>query len=135
MSLDSDPTSPSPSTSRDWFFPSPSPSFIHSSKTPTTTRRKFSTNPRNPKPPYVPISTTTSFHSSSIQRRDPKYAGIRRRIDFARRIEEESPISVRKAGGISEKCEVAVEKRRVFTGLAGFRLKIRWQMAFTVAVS
>ncbi|KAM7507315.1 hypothetical protein LguiA_017768 [Lonicera macranthoides] len=77
--------------------------------------------------------TTSSFHSSSIDRRDPKYARIRRRIDFTRRSEEESPISVIKAGGIFEKCEIVVEKMSVFTGLAGFRLKIRRQMAFTVA--
>ncbi|KAF8393797.1 hypothetical protein HHK36_019995 [Tetracentron sinense] len=90
MSLDPD---PSPSTSRDWFYPSSS--FLSStppSKTPKIPKR-FSAIPRISKP-YLPDSrswkpsTHHSFSSSnSIPHSDAKYAGIRRRIDFARRSE------------------------------------------------
>ncbi|XP_059655351.1 ion channel CASTOR-like isoform X3 [Cornus florida] len=142
MSLDAD--SPSPSTSRDWFFPSPS--FIHSSHPSRNPTRRFSTYTR-PSKPYVsdskpprPTSFRSFSHSSSVPHRDPQYAGIRRRIDFARR-SEMSP-STDDSGGrrpvaVSEKCEVSEDKTAVgkkCTGLVGGRLKFRWQMAFSVAI-
>ncbi|KAA8527239.1 hypothetical protein F0562_034664 [Nyssa sinensis] len=154
MSLDPDSPPPlSPSTSRDWFFPSPS--FIHASHLSKNPTRRFSTYPRVPKPHASDSrppkqSTFQSFSPSGpVPPRDPKYAGLRRRIDFARRSEksprqdESAGVSGRKpdVSGISEKHDVSdgvsVDKAsagKKFTGLAGVRLKVRWQMAFSVAI-
>ncbi|KAK9287934.1 hypothetical protein L1049_016379 [Liquidambar formosana] len=157
MSLDSEP-SPPPSTSRDWFFPSPN--FIHSSSHhPSKNPRRFSTIPRTPKP-YVPDSKSpkpsySSFRSVSppntIPTRDPKYAGIRRRVDSARRTEKLSKANVSDAvsgrgAGVSDavlgrKSDVSVKVSgertlggKSFVGFSGGRFKIRWQMAFSVAI-
>ena len=140
MSLD--PESPSPSTSRDWFFPSPS--FIHQNRTPT---RRFSTNPR-PRRTHASEPKPTSFQSSlsppgSIPPRDPKYVGLRRRIDFARRREKSPPKPNDRNGGVlggdSEKCDVVSREKastgKIFAGFGSGRLKVRWQMAFSLAVS
>ncbi|CAK9165567.1 unnamed protein product, partial [Ilex paraguariensis] len=130
MSLDSE----SPSTSRDWFFPSPS--YIHSSnsdisKTPT---RRFSSYPRVSKPPKPTLFQNTS-PTISVPVRDPKYAGVRRRIELNRRNERstraECPAEFRMLSEVSEEKTMSVEKRS--TGLAGGRLNVRWQMAFSVA--
>ncbi|XP_057514770.1 ion channel CASTOR-like isoform X2 [Actinidia eriantha] len=139
MSLD--PESPSPSTSRDWFFPSPS--FIHQNRTPT---RRFSTNPR-PRRTYASEPKPTSFQSSSshpgsIPPRDPKYVGLRRRIDFARRSEKSPPKPNDRNGGVSggdsEKCDVVSREKastwKIFAGFGSGRLKVRWQMAFSLAI-
>ncbi|PSS34839.1 Ion channel CASTOR like [Actinidia chinensis var. chinensis] len=139
MSLD--PESPSPSTSRDWFFPSPS--FIHQNRTPT---RRFSTNPR-PRRTYASEPKPTSFQSSlsppgSIPPRDPKYVGLRRRIDFARRREKSPPKPNDRNGGVlggdSEKCDVVSREKastgKIFAGFGSGRLKVRWQMAFSLAI-
>lgn len=165
MSLDPESPSPSPSTSRDWFFPSPSsspltlplppttnrdwffpspaPSFARSSHLSKTPTRRFSTYPRLPKP-YSPDTnrpTTSSQSTSSLPHQDyPKYAGIRRRIDFPRRAGRSSSSTPDDDGVVSgrnsDKCDVLEEKpSEKVTGFAGLRLKIRWQMAFSVAVS
>uniref|UniRef100_A0A5B7BM51 Putative ion channel CASTOR-like isoform X1 n=1 Tax=Davidia involucrata TaxID=16924 RepID=A0A5B7BM51_DAVIN len=148
MSLDSEsPPSLSPSTSRDWFFPSPS--FIHSSHLSKNPTRRLFTYPRAPKPyvsdsrPPKPPTFQTFSPSGSVLPRDPKYAGIRRRIDFSRRSEKSPGVSGSKSdvSGSSEKRDaldgVSGEKAsggKKFTGLAGGRLKVRWQTAFSVAV-
>ncbi|KAG9446966.1 hypothetical protein H6P81_013094 [Aristolochia fimbriata] len=98
MSLDSD-QSP-PSSSRDWFFPSPS--FIHpasTSRAAAPPRRTFSASPSPVKKskPYVPEATiphklaenrsSPSSYQRPVPRRDPKYAGIRRRVGFTTELE------------------------------------------------
>ncbi|KAK2997724.1 hypothetical protein RJ639_026243, partial [Escallonia herrerae] len=147
MSTDAD--APPPSTSRDWFFPSPSPppaagrdwffpspSFIHSSSLSKVPTRRFSSYPRAPKP-HAP--RPASFQSLSP--REPDYAGIRRRIDSGRRWEVSPRVDdargVSKPAVVEEKRDLSVERAlgdKTVTGSAGRRLKVRWQMAFTVAI-
>ncbi|KVI00405.1 hypothetical protein Ccrd_021325 [Cynara cardunculus var. scolymus] len=128
--MDSHESSP-PSVSRDWFFPSPSPSFIHSSsdhlhKTPT---RRFSTYPR-----------PSSSSPASSSHRDVKYAGFSRRTNFSRRYQRSPAPEVAVsslAQQIPQKLHVSDDKtsiRNTFIDLAGGRLKFRWHMAFLVAV-
>ncbi|XP_024984173.1 ion channel CASTOR-like [Cynara cardunculus var. scolymus] len=128
--MDSHESSP-PSVSRDWFFPSPSPSFIHSSsdhlhKTPT---RRFSTYPR-----------PSSSSPASSSHRDVKYAGFSRRTNFSRRYQRSPAPEVAVsslAQQIPQKLHVSDDKtsiRNTFIDLAGGRLKFRWHMAFLVAL-
>ncbi|XP_068665240.1 probable ion channel CASTOR isoform X1 [Aristolochia californica] len=82
MSLDSD---QSPPSSRDWFFPSPS--FIHptsASRAAAPPYRSFSalSSPIKKSKPYVPEAASSSSLQRPFPRRDPKYAGIRRRVGF-----------------------------------------------------
>ncbi|XP_077225143.1 ion channel CASTOR-like isoform X2 [Tasmannia lanceolata] len=153
MSSDSE---PSPSTNRDWFFPSSS--FLHqtpSSKTLTRNPRKRSTfpPPNRIRKPYLSetksheITTNQNFSPSpSIPRRDAKYAGILRKPDSALRFEklaksvdfsEKSAKSV----GFSEKTVTSVdfsEKSVSGKGLKGVsdaRSKIRWKFLSSVALS
>ncbi|KAL7219539.1 hypothetical protein ACSBR2_012570 [Camellia fascicularis] len=130
MSLDSE--SPSPSTGRDWFFPSPS--LIHSSHhhLPRTPTRRFSTNPRARRP-YDSDPKHSSFQTLSPPT-DPKYAGIRRRVDFARRTQRSDH---RHAVSPSnpQKFEVTSSPGNKFSGIGAFRLnKARWQMAFSLPI-
>ncbi|KAK3001524.1 hypothetical protein RJ639_020283 [Escallonia herrerae] len=126
---------PTPSTSRDWFFPSPS--FVHSSSLSKAPTRRFSTYPRAPKP----ASFQSLSPSASLSRREPDYAGIRRRIDFGRRREVSPRVDdargVSRPAVVEEKRDLSVERAlgdKTVTGSAGRRLKVRWQMAFTVAI-
>ncbi|KAK9058389.1 hypothetical protein SSX86_023231 [Deinandra increscens subsp. villosa] len=137
--MDSHDQSP-PSVSRDWFFPAPSPSFVHSysssqrhhlHKPPA---RRFSTYPRHPNPPPAP-SAASSPH------RDLKYAGFRRRTNFSRQYQTSPPppeVAVSSLPNqIAQKCDVSDEKTSnlsKLTEFAGGRLKFRWQMAFLVAL-
>ncbi|GFY82840.1 hypothetical protein Acr_02g0010800 [Actinidia rufa] len=111
-------------------------------RTPT---RRFSTNPR-PRRTYASEPKPTSFQSSlsppgSIPPRDPKYVGLRRRIDFARRREKSPPKPNDRNGGVlggdSEKCDVVSREKastwKFFAGFGSGRLKVRWQMAFSLA--
>ncbi|CAL5336951.1 unnamed protein product [Camellia sinensis] len=128
MSLDSESPSPSPSTGRDWFFPSPS--FIHSSHhhLPRTPTRRFSTYPRARRP-YDSDPKHSSFQTLSPPT-DPKYAGIRRRVDFARRTQRSDH---RHAVSPSnpQKFEVTSSLGNKSSGIGAFQLnKVRWRMAF-----
>ncbi|KAF6173048.1 hypothetical protein GIB67_006424 [Kingdonia uniflora] len=132
MSFD---TEPSPSSSnRDWFFPSPS--FIHH-HSPTIRHQKplknFSPNPRFLKP----HESFSSSSSNSIPRREVKYAGIRRRIDFAHRAEKPHNSSSNDAS----KPVVSVAKSGAWKRVIGvfddglrFRLRLRWSLVVSVAV-
>ncbi|XP_038691432.1 ion channel CASTOR-like isoform X2 [Tripterygium wilfordii] len=133
MSLDSE-SSP-PSSSRDWFFPSPS--FIQSPHQPPKTPkypRRFSTNPRSFRyntsesgphktPPFRGVSP-----SDSARFRDPRYAGLRRRVEIPRRADN-SP-TIKDADSISSQKTSSQEK---IPGFSWQRVKVRWQMAFAVA--
>lgn len=125
MSLDSE--SPSPSSGRDWFFPSPT--FVDPNP------RRFATNPRAHRPPK-PSSFQNFSHSSS------KYGAVRRRVDFGRRTESMlasnivRPSSKQKPDVPAKKQEisnVAGEKKcdQASTG----RFSGRWQMAISATVS
>ncbi|KAL8204573.1 hypothetical protein R6Q57_010196 [Mikania cordata] len=143
--MDSHEPSP-PSASRDWLFPAPSPSFVHSyssnhrhiHKPPA---RRFSTYPRYSNTPAgTPLHTTSSSSQASSSHRDLKYAGFRRRTNFSRQYERSPAPEVTVSSiphQIPQKCDVSDEKtsnRNKLTELAGGRLKFRWQMAFLVAV-
>ncbi|GMJ01659.1 hypothetical protein like AT5G49960 [Hibiscus trionum] len=131
MSLDSE--SSSPSSSRDWFFPSPS--FIHSTshspQSPTYPRKfsTISTHPRSSPPHWKPPA-----HG------DPKYGRLRRRVDFTRR-SEKTPKQEGDGPVLAHKRDVskAVPSEKTAAGEIGFRVfgqrvKIRWQMAFSLAI-
>ncbi|KAD5803597.1 hypothetical protein E3N88_14957 [Mikania micrantha] len=143
--MDSHEPSP-PSASRDWLFPAPSPSFVHSyssnhrhlHKPPA---RRFSTHPRHSNTPAgTPFHTTSSSSPASSSHCDLKYAGFRRRTNFSRQYERSPAPEVAVSSiphQIPQKCDVSDEKtsnRKNFPELAGGRLKFRWQMAFLVAV-
>ena len=143
MSFDSD--SP-PSSSRDWFFPSPA--FIHTPyPTPKYPKypRRFTANPRNSLPYFPPDPRpprTPSFRDvSDTPYRDFKYARTRRGVDLSRRderpqIKEQFNDAV--SGPKNEISGVSVEKKSSFVnkiiGFSARGLKIRWQMAVSVAV-
>ncbi|XVF37554.1 hypothetical protein REPUB_Repub20aG0018700 [Reevesia pubescens] len=145
MSLDSE---SSPSSGRDWFFPSPSfiHSTSHSSRSPNY-HRKLTTVPRHShpsppdwkKPPKTPTFRSVSS-SSSTSYGDPKYGRIRRRVEFTRRSEETPKNEVNDA--ISEQrrdVSNAVLGEKTASGgmgiwISGQRVKIRWQMAILVAI-
>ncbi|KAG4156614.1 hypothetical protein ERO13_D02G007500v2 [Gossypium hirsutum] len=137
----------SPSSSRDWFFPSPS--FIHStSNSPQSPNypRKFSTIPRHSrssptdsKPPKT--STFRSVSSSgSAAYGDQKYGRGRRRIELIRRSEKTA--KQEKEGPVLEQKRVvskAVSGVKTAIGEMGIRVfgqrvKIRWQMASYIAI-
>lgn len=130
MSIDSE--SPSPSPSRDWFFPSPS--FIHPNPNPNP--RRCVTNPRISRPPK-PSSFQSFSHSSS------KYAGIRRRVEFARRTESlpasnvARPLSAQKPDVPVKKPDVSVDVsgEKKFAWACAGRFGGRWRMAILAAVS
>ncbi|TYJ44789.1 hypothetical protein E1A91_A02G008500v1 [Gossypium mustelinum] len=144
MSLDS--AEASPSSSRDWFFPSPS--FIHStSNSPQSPNypRKFSTIPRHSrsshtdwKPPKTSTFRSVSSYGSAAYG-DPKYGRVRRRIELRRREkmakqEKEDPV-------LEQKRDVSKAVSGVKTAIGemgirdfGQRVKIRWQMASYIAI-
>ncbi|XP_034685055.1 ion channel CASTOR-like isoform X3 [Vitis riparia] len=129
MSIDSE--SPSPSPSRDWFFPSPS--FIHPNPNPNP--RRCVTNPRISRPPK-PSSFQSFSHSSS------KYAGIRRRVEFARRTESlpasnvARPVSEQKPDVPVKKPDVSVDVsgEKKFAWASAGRFGGRWRMAILAAI-
>ncbi|PIA45159.1 hypothetical protein AQUCO_01700594v1 [Aquilegia coerulea] len=145
MSLDPE---SSPSTSRDWFYPSPS--ILNSS---TSSRifkhpKRFSTNPRIPKTnypnpkPFNPPSTQQSFSSSSnsLPRSEVKYAAIRRRIDSSNRREKtqvldysSENVSAQKTEKTFFSMEQAISSKGV-NHLMGLQLKKRWNLALYVVV-
>ncbi|XP_023737980.1 ion channel CASTOR isoform X2 [Lactuca sativa] len=144
--MDSNESSP-PSVSRDWFFPSPSPSFTQPSSSShrhhlhTPPSRRFSTYPKPSNPSAAgPALRTTSSSSAASSHRDLKYAGFSRRTNFSRRYqrsitpEVDAPSVVPQ---IPQKCDVSNDKTSTpdkFIDLVGGRLKLRWQMAFLVAL-
>lgn len=131
-----------PAVSRDWFFPAPSPSFIHHSsafhrhKPPA---RRFSTYS---KPTNSSSSSllSPSSNSASVQisnSRDLKYAGFRRRTNFSRQYQRSPAPEVADsslANQVDQKCDVSGDKITNSDKFSGQRLKFRWQMAFFVAV-
>ncbi|KAM5554121.1 ion channel CASTOR-like [Rosa sericea] len=144
MSLDSD--SAVPSSSRDWYFPSPP--FIHAAKSPKYHRR-FPTNPR-PSPPLPtdsqpPFGPATPFRavssSSSAPPRTFSHDRPRRRVDFPRRREKPPRNDVNQPvsgvpDGLSKKrseASAAVSGDKVIS-FSGLGFKLRWKMAFTVAI-
>ncbi|KAF5176675.1 Ion channel castor [Thalictrum thalictroides] len=149
MSLDLE---SSPSTSRDWFYPSQS--ILNSS---TSSRifkhpKRFSTNPRIPKPnypnprPFNSPSTQQSFSSSessssnSLPRSEVKYAAIRRRIDSSNRREKTQVLdysSENVSAQKTEKSDFSMEKTTSSKGvnrLMGLQLKERWNLALYLVV-
>ncbi|XVF84269.1 hypothetical protein PTKIN_Ptkin17bG0019700 [Pterospermum kingtungense] len=144
MSLDSE---SSPSSSRDWFFPSPS--FIHSTPHPSQSPnypRKFTTITRrtHPSPDWKKPPKTSAFRtvssSSSVSYGDPKYGRLRRRVEFTRRNEttpkneEHDAVSEQKQGTSSAMSAEKTASGEISVRLAGQRVKIRWQMAFSIAI-
>ncbi|XP_022733690.1 ion channel CASTOR-like isoform X3 [Durio zibethinus] len=143
MSLDSE---SSPSSSRDWFFPSPS--FIHSTSHHSRSAnypRKFTTIPRHSPPsdwkkPHKTPTFRSVSSSSSASYGDPNYGRLRRRVDFTLRSQrtskhEEEVAVLEQKRGVSN--AVSVEKTasgEMGIRIAGQRFKIRWQMAFSIAV-
>ncbi|XP_021691529.1 ion channel CASTOR isoform X2 [Hevea brasiliensis] len=136
MSLDRD-SSPPPSFSRDWFFPSPS--FIHQSPPKTHKyRRRFSTTPRisHQNPPDSNLPKTSSFappvsSSTTTSYRDPKYARLRRRrVEFPRRSENSSKQEQEDAAILGERTSSG--ERTVW--FSGHRNRVRWQMAISAAI-
>ncbi|KAK8485036.1 hypothetical protein V6N12_014112 [Hibiscus sabdariffa] len=142
MSLDSE--SSSPSSSRDWFFPSPS--FIHStSHSPQSPNypRKFSTIPRHPRPSppdWKPPKTSTFRGVSSSAYGDPKYGRLRRRVDFTRRSEKTSkqegdgPVLAQNRDVSKAVPDEKTAAGEIGIRVLGQRVKIRWQMAFSLAI-
>ncbi|KAM4105778.1 hypothetical protein ACB094_04G018300 [Castanea mollissima] len=127
MSLDSD--SLPPSTSRDWFFPTPP-------KYPKYPRR-FTANPRKSFP-YCPPKKP-SFRDVSetapTPYRDFKYARTRRRVDVSQR-SQRNKASDEANGAVSAKIEdvSAAKKVSKIIGVSVRDLKNRWHMAVSVAV-
>ncbi|WRX21619.1 CASTOR/POLLUX/SYM8 ion channel [Theobroma cacao] len=144
----------SPSSSRDWFFPSPS--FIHSTSHPSQSPnypRRWTTIPRHspPSPPDWKPSKTPTFRSVSLSDSAPygdrKYSRIRRRVDFTRRSEksskqEEDGAVLEQKRGVSN--AISGGKQNVLSDktasgemgirIACQRIKVRWQMAFSIAI-
>ncbi|XP_017975304.1 PREDICTED: ion channel CASTOR isoform X3 [Theobroma cacao] len=144
----------SPSSSRDWFFPSPS--FIHSTSHPSQSPnypRRWTTIPRHspPSPPDWKPSKTPTFRSVSLSDSAPygdrKYSRIRRRVDFTRRSEksskqEEDGAVLEQKRGVSN--AVSGGKQNVLSDktasgemgirIACQRIKVRWKMAFSIAI-
>lgn len=161
MSLEPDPApAPSPSissyastTTRDWFFPSPG--FIHSPVKPQKYPRRFTASsrisrpyPPDPRPPR--ISTFREVPASNpTPENELNYAGIRRRVDLARRREiwskpnENGAAYGRKSEvtGVSatkpDSSRVSAEKEsasKKFIGSSCRGLKIWWTTTIFVAV-
>ncbi|KDP45764.1 hypothetical protein JCGZ_17371 [Jatropha curcas] len=141
MSLDQDSSpAPHPSSSRDWFFPSPS--FIHHHHPPKTPKyhRRFSTAPRLSH--HVSSDSKTSSFSTPVSASvsntygDRKYARLRRRVEFPRRTdnsskqEHEDAVSLRKFD-VSAERKSSSDRNVLFTG---HRLRVRWQMAISAAI-
>ncbi|XP_047330284.1 ion channel CASTOR-like isoform X2 [Impatiens glandulifera] len=143
MSLDLE----SPSSSRDWFFPSPS--YIHSGNQ-TTSRipsRRFSSNPR-PTRPYTSDSVSLSQPSSqspiSAPPLDPRHARLQRRVDFYRRRDRsKTPDSVgcRIEGtvdmilsGNSDRSDNITSSRKRVSSMNSVHWMNRWQTASLLAV-
>ncbi|XP_052198448.1 ion channel CASTOR-like [Diospyros lotus] len=131
---------PSPASSRDWFFPSPLG--IHHSRT-LPNRRSFAAKPRAPR--RTPSSASSYSYSpspSSFQPppRYPRYAGTRRRFEFDPRTADDRhgasrAASVDKCDVVSaEKREAVSLPRKAHAAFGGRQLKVRWQMAFSVAI-
>ncbi|XP_075662403.1 ion channel CASTOR-like isoform X3 [Castanea sativa] len=130
MSLDSD--SLPPSTSRDWFFPTPP-------KYPKYPRR-FTANPRNSFP-YCPPKKP-SFRDVSetapTPYRDFKYARTRRRVDVSQRSQRNNASDEANGAVSGPNPEVsgvsAAKKVSKIIGVLVRDLKNRWHMAVSVAV-
>ncbi|XP_031382105.1 ion channel CASTOR-like isoform X1 [Punica granatum] len=150
MSMDSE---PSPSSSRDWFFPSPS--YIHSSAKPPKPHRhhhlqpgrSFTSSSRISRPypldsrPARAQSLCSSPPVSSAP--PPRYAGIRRRAysSSGLRAEKRSEAD-KKEGGSSEDTsmpKIGCAGEKMSSHDKGFlhsggQLKVQWRMALAVAI-
>lgn len=137
MSLDSG-SATVPSSSRDWYFPSPP--FIHTNAKSPKYHRRFSTNPRPSQPDSQqpsPNLVTPPFRGTLAPHTSFKHERLRRRVDFSRRREKPPRNDVNVA--ISTAAADAVSKKRSDavsgdTFISGHGLKLRWKMAFSVAV-
>ncbi|XWS35355.1 hypothetical protein CRYUN_Cryun21dG0119000 [Craigia yunnanensis] len=145
MPLDSE---SSPSSSRDWFFPSPSfnQSTSHPSQSPNYPR-KFTIIPRHShpslpdwkNPPKTPTFRSVSS-SSTASYGDPKFGRLRRRVDFTLRSErrtkhEEEGDVLEQKQGVSNAVSVGkTASGEMGIRIAGQRVKVRWQMAFSIAI-
>ncbi|KAL9345327.1 hypothetical protein Peur_063002 [Populus x canadensis] len=135
MSLDSQ-DSTSPSFNRDWFFPSPS--FIHQSPPkPPKPHRRFSTASKHS--PGSNISNPPSFRSSPSlsPTTTSKHGRLRRRVEFPRP-PDKSSIQHQNNSVLDRKPVVSSEKKqstvKVSSGSLGHRVRVRWNLAFTVAI-
>ncbi|KAF9618671.1 hypothetical protein IFM89_002366 [Coptis chinensis] len=134
-----DPESSSPSTSRDWFYPSPS--ILNSSRT-FKHPKSFSPITRTPTPSFPnsrsfkpPSTYQQAFSpSNSIPHSEVKYAPLRRRIDSSKFREKVSKkVSIQK----TEKTDVSIENtsgKKRFNDLIGDQLKNRWNFAVYVVI-
>nr|CAD1832204.1 unnamed protein product [Ananas comosus var. bracteatus] len=159
MSLDAEAYSPPPPLPRDWFFPSAPPPFLpktlnprkHSpspspSPFPSTRRspKPYLRDPRPQRPPPTASSSAASFLSpppprtTTIGYRDPRYAGVRRRIGFgpAAAAAARKDEAARSDGRESAQDRNPTGERwggRIPSGVGGG--KIRWPMAVSIALA
>ncbi|XP_050216482.1 ion channel CASTOR-like isoform X3 [Mercurialis annua] len=111
------------SSSRDWFFPSPS--FIHHPYPPPPSsnhRRRFSSDSK-----LRPPSTSP----------DLKYPRLRRRFDFSRRPDKQQPndvVSARNFNSSSSADNTSSASSHTIFGFSGQRIRVRWQIALSAAV-
>ncbi|XP_015870066.3 ion channel CASTOR isoform X3 [Ziziphus jujuba] len=150
MSFDSE-AAPA-SSSRDWYFPSPP--FINSTKFPNYPRR-FASNPYFPADPKRPSSfsrvscrdsTAPSRQVSSSRSAPPQtpvnHAGVRRRVGFARRRDQQTrtngddvvPASQLDISGAIPGEKVSASKKLLEFSGQSFKVRLRWKMAITVAI-
>lgn len=141
MSVDSD-SGTGPSSSRDWYFPSPP--FLHTNAKSPKYHRRFSTNPRPSQPdsqkPVGGLSSpnlvTPPFRGTSAPQTSFNHERLRRRVDFSRRREKPPRNDVNVA--ISTASDAVSKKRSEAvsgdTFISGPGFKLRWKMAFSVAV-
>ncbi|XP_062090122.1 ion channel CASTOR-like isoform X1 [Humulus lupulus] len=131
VDLDSAPSA-SPSSSRDWYFPSPPP-IVYSSPNLPKYPRRFSQNPPLSRPPFRRHASSsaaapppTTFHN----------AGLRRRVGFTRRTDL-PPTSDSVSAPKAETSPSVVGDKASATKkikLNRFQIRIRWKMAITVAI-
>nr|XP_011457298.1 PREDICTED: ion channel CASTOR-like isoform X2 [Fragaria vesca subsp. vesca] len=139
MSLESD--SAVPSSSRDWYFPSPP--FIHAAKS-RKYHRRFSTNPRpSPSDSQLPFAAGVSSPNPAtpfraVPPRTFSHERPRRRVDFSRRRDKpprtdvNQPVSGVPDGLSNKRSEASGDK---FIRFAGPSFKLRWKMAFSILMT
>ncbi|KAL5712410.1 hypothetical protein ACHQM5_014588 [Ranunculus cassubicifolius] len=124
MSLD--PESSSPSTSRDWFYPSPSILNTNSSSRTFKHPKRFTTNLHSKTPIPPPNSKPCHKTSNSLPHSEFKYASIRRRIDS-------SNLQKQKIQQNSENVSAAQKTQKIDHYLRG-KLWDRWNLGLYFVV-
>lgn len=156
MSYNSDAASPAtPDGARDWIFPSYS--FVHSTNSHhqrNSRRRRFSTYPTrfNSAAASFPSRPAADDSTPVLSSYPSKFSGFRRRRFELGRNYEKSTVAVDDTSdrsGVAEinpkdevaskKCELKEAKttssEKKFFGFLRGRLRVRWQLVFTAAVS